>query len=266
MSRFEELLQVLLNGESVDIEPESRIEAILKNAIEGKGLEGLGEPQSRSEAYLMAVAEKGVGGGETVEKIIQALTITENGTYEVPDGVDGFGPVTVEIPKEEPVIQGLVVTENGTYNAPEGVDGYSEVSVNVPDVPAVTETLTVTENGTYEAPEGVDGYSQVSVNVTIPKITTIQTWTPSSSASTQTVSLVNNNNWIRLTDPSGYVYIIKPGVSNQYPALCHCYSSSRNISAVIKVYVDGDNVTITFTNAMYSLVYYLSKIEEISIP
>ena len=167
MSRFEELLQALLSGESVDIEPESRIEAIFKNIIEGKGVEGLPEPQSRSEAYLMAVAEKGVGGGETVEKIIQALTITENGTYNVPNGVDGFGPVTVEVPKEEPVIQGLVVTENGTYEAPEGVDGYSKVDVNVPDIPAVTETLTVTENGTYEAPEGVDGYSKVDVEIPI---------------------------------------------------------------------------------------------------
>ena len=31
-----------------------------------------------------------------------------------------------------PVIEALSVTENGTYNAPEGVDGYSPVSVNVP--------------------------------------------------------------------------------------------------------------------------------------
>lgn len=102
MSRFEELLQALLNGESVDIEPESRIEMILKNIIEGKGVEGLPEPQSRTESYLMALAEKGVGGGsggDDVEKTIQALTITENGTYEAPEGVDGFAPVTVDVPQ-----------------------------------------------------------------------------------------------------------------------------------------------------------------------
>lgn len=32
----------------------------------------------------------------------------------------------------EPVISALEVTENGTYTAPEGVDGYSPVTVNVP--------------------------------------------------------------------------------------------------------------------------------------
>ena len=32
----------------------------------------------------------------------------------------------------EPVIEPLVVTENGTYTAPDGVDGYSPVTVNVP--------------------------------------------------------------------------------------------------------------------------------------
>ena len=31
-----------------------------------------------------------------------------------------------------PVIQSLSVTANGTYNAPSGVDGYSPVTVNVP--------------------------------------------------------------------------------------------------------------------------------------
>ena len=33
----------------------------------------------------------------------------------------------------EPVIQPLSVTENGTYTVPEGVDGYNPVNVNVPD-------------------------------------------------------------------------------------------------------------------------------------
>lgn len=97
MSRIEELLQKLLNGETDDVEAQSRVEAILKNAIEGRGIEGLPEPHSRLEAYLMAIAEKGVGGGGDIPAIIQALTVTENGTYEVPEGVDGYGPVVVEV-------------------------------------------------------------------------------------------------------------------------------------------------------------------------
>lgn len=33
---------------------------------------------------------------------------------------------------KEPVVESLSVTENGTYNAPSGVDGYNPVEVNVP--------------------------------------------------------------------------------------------------------------------------------------
>ena len=66
----------------------------------------------------------------------------------------------------EPVIQPLSVTENGTYTAPTGVDGYSPVSVNVSSGPApVIEPITITENGIYTVSAGVDGYSPITVNV-----------------------------------------------------------------------------------------------------
>ena len=76
MTEYKELLQALVNGKFNNVEPESR-----------------------SEAYLMALIKKGVGGsgGDDVEKIIQALTVTENGTYEAPEGVDGYSPVVVEV-------------------------------------------------------------------------------------------------------------------------------------------------------------------------
>ena len=35
------------------------------------------------------------------------------------------------VPSDEPVIEPLEVTENGTYEAPDGVDGYSPITVNV---------------------------------------------------------------------------------------------------------------------------------------
>lgn len=37
------------------------------------------------------------GGGEAIPPVIQALEITENGTYTAPEGVDGYSPVTVSI-------------------------------------------------------------------------------------------------------------------------------------------------------------------------
>lgn len=68
-----------------------------------------------------------------------------------------------EIPAA-PVIEALEITENGVYNAPEGVDGYAPVTVNVP-VPEEyirpAGTLEITENGTYD----VAAYAAVSVAV-----------------------------------------------------------------------------------------------------
>lgn len=56
----------------------------------------------------------------------------------------------------EPVIEPLEVTENGTYTAPEGVNGYSPVTVNVP-IPdgyvVPSGSLEITENGTYDISE-----------------------------------------------------------------------------------------------------------------
>lgn len=54
--------------------------------------------------------------------------ITKNGTYDVTE----YASAEVNVPSEAPNIQPLTVTSNGTYTAPSGVDGYSPVVVNVP--------------------------------------------------------------------------------------------------------------------------------------
>ena len=94
--------------------------------------------------------------------VIESKTITENGTYTAPEGVDGYSPITVNIPAYEPVIQEKIITENGTYTAPEGVDGYSPITVDVP-IP-LDEQLTATENGTFTPDTGYR-FNQVTVNV-----------------------------------------------------------------------------------------------------
>lgn len=72
------------------------------------------------------------GGGTTpANPIIEALSVTENGTYTAPNGVDGYSPVTVNVPVPEGYIKPngtLKVTKNGTHDVAE----YASVNVNVP--------------------------------------------------------------------------------------------------------------------------------------
>ena len=67
-----------------------------------------------------------------IEPDIEPLTVTENGEYYAPVGVDGYNPVVVNVPSYEPVLDELSVVANGTYTPPSGVDGFNEVVVNVP--------------------------------------------------------------------------------------------------------------------------------------
>lgn len=46
------------------------------------------------EQIKTVLAGKAAGG----EPVVQELTVTENGTYAAPDGVDGFSPVVVNVP------------------------------------------------------------------------------------------------------------------------------------------------------------------------
>lgn len=46
----------------------------------------------------MAAAITAISGA--AEPVIEALSVTSNGTYTAPDGVDGYGPVTVNVPQD----------------------------------------------------------------------------------------------------------------------------------------------------------------------
>ena len=60
-ARNEQLLQALLSGEALDMEPQSRTEEYLLNLLRGE--KPTRAPQSRTDALLCALAEQGMGGG-----------------------------------------------------------------------------------------------------------------------------------------------------------------------------------------------------------
>lgn len=96
------------------------------------------------------------GGGEVVDPTIEPLAITENGTYTANNGVDGFSPVSVNVPIPDGYIEPsgeLEIAENGTHD----VTQYAtvNVNVNVPTEPEYkslyqrVEYITSAEEGTY---------------------------------------------------------------------------------------------------------------------
>lgn len=88
----------------------------------------LTEQEALIEELKTVLAKKASGGGDSV---IEPLEIIENGTYIAPEGVDGYSPVTVNVPIPDGYIKPsgtLEVTENGTHDVTE----YASVNVNVP--------------------------------------------------------------------------------------------------------------------------------------
>lgn len=93
------------------------------------GVDGFDEVHvSVPNSYTASDEGKVVSNGALVVQTARSSQITQNGTYdttlnnEVTVNVSGGGSA---------VVQPLSVTQNGTYNPPSGVDGYAPVTVNV---------------------------------------------------------------------------------------------------------------------------------------
>jgi hypothetical protein len=107
----------------------------------------------------MAQAILDISGGSAV---IESKSITANGTYTAPTGVDGYSPVVVDV---QPNLQSKTATENGTVTPDTGYDGLSSVVVDVSvssgnvvlaeeqhqsgGTFSYSKNITITEAGTY---------------------------------------------------------------------------------------------------------------------
>ena len=117
----------------------------------------------------------GVDGFNSVEVNVlpklETLNATDNGTYTPSTGKDGFDSVTVDVPKEKHNVTSKSITANGVYNS-EGDEVWNEVSVNVPEKTfnKVSVTKEYTANGNYSiaTPDGYDGISDVNLTVNVP--------------------------------------------------------------------------------------------------
>ena len=86
----------------------------IANAIRGKNGSTTTYKPSEMAAAITAIS----GGGEPT---IEALSITANGTYTAPDGVDGYSPVTVNVPQDGGLPESaFVISENCDYRFANG--------------------------------------------------------------------------------------------------------------------------------------------------
>ena len=119
-----------------------------------------------NNADLQAILDTVNALPEATETVIEPLEITENGTYTAPDGVNGYNPVSVNVPIPEGYIKPngtKNITENGNHD----VKQYEAVEVAIPIPEGYIKpsgAVQITSNGTHD----IKQYASAEVNVPIP--------------------------------------------------------------------------------------------------
>jgi len=92
--------------------------------------------------------------------VLGSKTITSNGVYNASyDQLDGFSQVTVSVSGGDPVLSSATFTENGSYSVPTGYDGFGDVVVSVPG--GASGSISISQNGTYD----VSSFAEAVVSV-----------------------------------------------------------------------------------------------------
>ena len=135
-SEYQELLEKLLNSDTTDVIPQSRAEHIMLTAINSLGIDTLPEPNSRMEAYLMALITKLENSGSS-EGDIRTETVAD----------------AINFPQSMKVKKGTVVIDD-RFVAREG--GYGTVDVDH----AIKLKCYCSKSGSYTTSLTVNGVKQ----------------------------------------------------------------------------------------------------------
>ena len=112
----------------------------------------------------------------TVELVNDGDSISINGFISI----DSNDIVRVHSLERPSVINPISISQNGEYSAPDGVDGYNPVQVNVESPQPTLIPLRATENRIYSPSDfNADGFSAVTVEVNPPEKEAIHIWTHS---------------------------------------------------------------------------------------
>jgi len=214
------------------------------------------------------------GGTSETTPTIEPLLVAENGVYQVTAGVDGFNPVTVNVPS--PVLINKEIEENGIFNASDdNANGYKRVIVNVPHPKPVLEDIDITENGTYAPEAGVDGFNEVRVNVQQPEefdwVKEIFNADPDPNK--RAIFLISDsNNYISLEEANEALYVsqgniyVKTSDGAYYtnPDTVHTWNRAMDISTEygykvrwMMVYTSVANAQISINSHVMDILYAL---------
>lgn len=126
-------------------------------AVEAAHLKVVEKGGTTNRPYLVGNLEEAIESIPDREDLTELLDEQDQKIAELEELLENKAEAT-------PTIESLEINQNGTYTAPNGVDGYSPITVNVP-IPSgyikPAGTKSITENGTHD----VTQYASATVNV-----------------------------------------------------------------------------------------------------
>lgn len=222
------------------------------------GVDGFDEVHvSVPNSYTASDEGKVVSNGALVAQTARSSQITQNGTYdttlnnEVTVNVSGGGSA---------VVQPLSVTQNGTYNPPSGVDGYAPVVVNVPGGGS-TNILSGSADPT--SAQGSNGniylkYFLAGENITNVRMVIYGVRTAGSDTQVSEVQLLDSNDNVILwgngtATSNGNVYSSSQTPEKAFDNITNdkWYTNSKP-SESVPIWIDFEPDTPIATNTIYS--------------